>query len=110
MLYHAVFPESVIASMHVPDWNLGEVCVTEGFADLLEDTLSAGEFFSNLLASQLRGDYGLINSDAADLQRTNQARREGRPFTGIFVAADECIKIVTQPTRQRTVICLMRED
>lgn len=110
MLYHTEFPESMISSHFVPGWNLGDVYITDGFAKLIEDMPQNSELLNDLLTSQFLGDYGLISSDAKDLQRANEARKAGRSFTGAFNVGDECIKVVTHPNRKRTVVCLLRED
>lgn len=64
----------------------------------------------HLLMRHLAGDYGLVSMDQADQERNDACRTEGRNFTSLFDAGEECLKIVTQPAIRSTVVCLARED
>jgi hypothetical protein len=48
---------------------------------------------NRLLMAHLNGDYGLVTLDTHDFGRTNEARKEGRQFTGVFIVDSYCIKV-----------------
>lgn len=110
MNYRIVFAENVFSSIHLSGWNLGDVCITSGFDELIELPLSNEELLNNILKSHLKGNYGIVNIDSIDLKRANEARAEGRPFASIFKVSGEYVKVVTNPSIKRTVVCLLKED
>lgn len=110
MGYEIILSEGIFSSIYLPDWNLGDVCLTIGFAELIEHPSSDEELLIEVLKSHLKGDYGIVNIDSIDLKRANEARAEGRPFASIFKVSSEYVKVVTNPSIRRTVVCLLNED
>jgi hypothetical protein len=106
-MYAFHIPAEMTRQMISIAWNLGEVYFTGG---ALTATESEGIEVNLLLLKHLVGDYGEISSNPIDHQRMVAARSEGRPFQSRFDLEDDCIKIVTHPVRNRTVVCLATED
>jgi len=103
------FPEDLFA-VYVPGWNLGDVIFTNGIQSLIERT-GEDEFpVEQLLAAHFGGNYGFIGNDGSEMARAQDARIQGRLFTGIWSNGDVVIKIVTNPVLRRTTVCLARED
>lgn len=88
-------------------WNLGDVRITSGVMNAVEEGKLGVE---QLLVRHFAGDYGVINSDPIDLRRTSCARLENRSFTSLYIQGAYCIKVVTHPSLDQTVVCLARED
>lgn len=105
-----MIPQKIISTMNNIDWNLGDVYITDGVAELMELLPEDDDYLDRLLRSHLKGDYGLINGDPLDLSRTKKSREAGRTFTSLYQTENECIKIKTLPELKHTVICLVRED
>ena len=106
-MYAIHIPEDVAKVTVSRCWNLGEILFTQGASDAVESqSIEVGL----LLMRHWAGDYGLISADEVDHLRNAVNRSEGRQFTSIFNAGEDCLKVVTLPTRKRTVVCLTRED
>jgi hypothetical protein len=110
MIYDFEYPQEVLSADYLLGWNLGDVHVTEGVFNLLEEMEYSVDVLLGMLGKHLDGDYGIVNADAKDYERTNLARKEGRAFTGLFMLGGLLIKVVTNPWLGRTVVCLARED
>ena len=106
-MYAIHMPEDVAKVSVSRVWNLGEILFTQGASDVVEDqNIEVGW----LLMRHWAGDYGLVSADEADHLRNAANRSEGRQFTSVFDAGEDCLKVVTLPTLKRTVVCLTRED
>lgn len=106
-MYALHIPAEVAKVMVTPLWNLGDLFYTDGVFELMEhEPFDLGWY----LMRHLAGDYGLLYVDELDRERTANARKEGRVFTSLFDLGDEMLKVVTVPSRRRTVVCLSRED
>ncbi len=104
------FPENLFSSVYIPGWNLGDVRYTSGIQYLIEHTNEGAFPLDQLIEAHFRGNYGLINHDASDLVRTQAARADGRPFTGLWSNGTVVVKIVTNPALRVTTVCLACED
>ena len=106
-MYAVIFPVNYLRTLISEKWNLGEVCFTFGVMRAVEEQ---GLSTETLLQRHFAGDYGLINEDDVDLCRNRASRIAGRPFTSCFMHGDDMVKVVTNPQRCCTVVCLAKED
>lgn len=106
-VYALEFTEFVARGLYGADWNLGALFITPGaFALNAEGLFDA----HSVIKRHLAGDYGDINDDPFDLARTRKARQDGRQFTSLYPSHRGCVKVVTEPQRRRTTICLAVEE
>jgi hypothetical protein len=106
-MYAIQIPENVAKVTVSRCWNLGTILITQGASDMLDhENIEVGW----LLMRHWAEDYGLVSADEKEHIRTTVNRGEGRPFTSLFDAGEDCLKVVTLPTQTRTVVCLTRED
>lgn len=110
MIYEIELTENMLSKSFLPDWNLGNVCFTIGFAELIGKSLSFKNIVNDIFKPHLNGNYGIISGDAVDLKRTIQARLEGRKFISVFMVNGKYIKVVTNQKEKFTVACLVSED
>lgn len=119
MNYEVELPQKFVASAYVSNWDLGDVYMTKGVVELLEnmgpleedcEDEDGDDEIIEILKLHLEGDYGIVRNDAKDFERMSQARREGRAFTGIYPFGGTFVKVVTYPGLVRTVVCSIREN
>ena len=106
-MYAIELPEAFANTLVSRCWDLGDIFITQGAADLLDEANIDVRVF---LLRHWAGDYGLISEDEIDSQRNQVAREEGRKFFSLFSDEEDCFKVVTVPSLNRTVVCLTRED
>lgn len=100
-----VIPEPVFR-LYVPQWCLGDVHVTSTASDTLT---SAGSSVEEVTTRLLRHDYGAINDEPHDLAIIQRARREGRPFLGLYQFGQDAVIVEALPRDGRTTVCLSWE-
>lgn len=106
-MYAFHFPADIAKVVISPLWTLGDIFFTNGVSDYIDEFgLDTGYY----LMRHLAGDYGLIYDDELDRRTTDEARREGRSFVSMFHLVGCTLKVVTTPSRGRTVACLSCED
>ena len=106
-MYAFHLPEAVIKSITSRLWNLGDVYLTDGVYSAIQDE----DFDPNkFLLLHLMGDYGILEHEPSDKRRNQCSREEGRMFLSLYPYRDEYLKVVTQPSLGRTVMCWQSED
>ncbi len=90
----------------MPKFESGEVCITNGIADMIATDAGFAQFVQDSVSRHLSGDWGVVNQD--DTEANNDALTEGDRILSAYVRNDIKIWIITEGDRSST--CVMKPE